>query len=96
MKLLQAVSAKVIELGDKYREVSLEHNKEIVKITKDSTTSNYIKQIPDWDIEVEHINNRFEIEGEIEAVEVTFEVKRKGKRKYETHKEYYKILNLEE
>ncbi len=47
------------------------------------------------DDEVEYIEDRFKIEGEISVVIVNFDVKLPKKRKYQTHKEYYKIVDVD-
>ncbi|CAK7080354.1 hypothetical protein [Tissierella sp.] len=92
MDLMEAIIKTKLELLDKYKDVKYK-NDEVVIMTKNTTTSNYIKKQANMaTTKVKHIENRFEIEGEIEAIKVTFEVKYPEKRKYIDHEEYYEVI----
>ena len=93
MKLEKAIEERKEELSDKYRDV-VYIGYEIVDMTKNTTTSSYIKEKIDIDsVNVELIKDRFkEIDGEIKAVKVVFDVKYPRKKKYSKHEEYYRIV----
>lgn len=96
MKFDKALSQVIPELMDRYKEVMYK-GYEVVKMTRNTTTSTYGYEKPTVDIndiEVKHIKNRFEeIDGEITAIKVVFDIKYPRKRKYSPHEEYFKIIN---
>lgn len=92
MKLYCAMVITSGELRKKYKEVYYNSN-EIVKLTKNSCESNFIrKSFELTEVEVEQIPDKTQIEGKIEAIKVIFDVKLPGKRKFNSHYEYYKII----
>ena len=92
MKLKEAIEQTELELIQKYKEVKYKSS-EIVIMNRDTTTSYYIKKDADINtLKVVPIISRSSIEGAIEAVKVIFEVKAPRKRKFRSHKEYYKII----
>lgn len=95
LNLMESIQKTKLELLNKYKEVHYE-NDELVLITKDTIKSNYIrKRVYLEKTNVEYIENRFNIEGEIEAIKVNFKVKYPRRRKYSRHEEYYKIVERE-
>lgn len=94
MILDKALSKVTEELMNKYKEV-IYKGYEVVEMTSNTTTSGYIaKKIDIKSVKVQHIKNRFkEVEGEITAIKVVFDVKYPRKRKYSHHEEYFKIIN---
>lgn len=94
MKFDKAIEQTKQDLLNKYKGV-IYKGYELVDMTANTTTSSYIAERIDIDaIKVEHIKNRFEeIEGEIKAIKVVFDVKYPRKRKYSSYEEYYRILD---
>lgn len=94
MILDKALSEAIEELQNKYKEV-IYKGYEVVEMTSNTTTSGYISKTIDIEsARVQHIKNRFkEIEGEVTAIKVVFDVKYPRKRKYSHHEEYFKIIN---
>lgn len=94
MKFEIALEQVKQELMNKYKEV-IYKGYEVVEMTSNTTTSGYIvKTLDIGRIRVQHIKNRFkEIDGEIMAIKVVFDIKYPRKRKYNHHEEYFKIIN---
>lgn len=94
MKFDKAVERAGQELLERYKEV-IYKGYEVVEMTSNTTTSGYISKVIDMDsVKVQHIRNRFkEIDGEITAVKAIFDIKHHGKRKYNHHEEYFKVIN---
>lgn len=92
MKFNKAVEEIRQELLDRYKDV-VYLGYEVVDMTSNTTTSSYTSERIDIDVvDVSIIKNRFkEIEGEIKAIKVIFDVKLPNKRKYNRHEEYFKI-----
>ncbi len=94
MKFDKAVEQTRQELLNKYKDV-IYKGYEVVYMTSNTTTSSYIEEEIDIDeIEVIPIKNRFkEVEGEIKAIKVVFDVKYPRKREYNHHEEYFRIID---
>lgn len=94
MKFDKAIEETKQELLKKYKDV-VYMGYEVVSMTSNTTTSNYIRERVNIDeIDVILIKNRFkDIEGEIKAIKAVFDVKYPGKRKHNRHEEYYQITN---
>lgn len=92
MKFDKAVEETKQELLSRYKDV-VYLGYEVVDMTSNTTTSSYIREPIDIDAaDVSVIKNRFkEIDGEIKAIKVIFDVKLPKKRKYNRHEEYFKI-----
>lgn len=92
MEFDKAIKQIQKELLNRYKDVVYVGYK-VVHMTKNTTTSSYIEeQVDIATINVTPIKNRFEeIDGEIKAIEVVFDVKLPRKRKYNRHKEYFRI-----
>lgn len=94
MKLSNAIDIKINELLQEYREVQYESNEKI-EMNRNVNKSEFLSEECNLDhTEVEIIDNRFnELDDTyINAVEVKFKIKRKGKRKFEDLKVYYRII----
>lgn len=94
MKLDEAIVQAKQELLNKYTDVVYK-GYEVVDMTSNTTTSSYISEKIDVEkIKVIRIENRFkDIEGEIKAIKIIFDVKYPRKRKYNIHEEYFRIIN---
>lgn len=92
MKLVVGIEKKKEELLGVYADVRFKEV-ERIKMSKNSNTSNYISQEVDIEsVEVELIENRQDIEGEIDAFMVVFEVRLPRKRKYMKKEVYYREI----
>ena len=95
MKFDKAIEKTKQELLNKCKDV-IYKGSEVVKMTSNTTTSDYTSEQIDIDatIDVIPIKNRFiEIEGKIKAIKVIFDVKLPNKRKYSKHEVYFRIIN---
>lgn len=92
MKLVEAIGKMKEKLLETYVDVKYKEVEKI-KMTKNSNTSNYIREEVDLEsTQVEIIEDRSKIEGEIDALVVVFEVKLPRKRKYISKEVYYKEI----
>lgn len=90
MTLQEAINKTIEELLKKYKDVQYNCNTK-VQISSCLTSEDYLAPTINLDTQVEYIENRFELEETIDAVQVSFNVKLPRKRTYTTHCEYYKL-----
>lgn len=92
MKLKDAIEFTINNiLKSKYKEVQYVDN-ETVRMSSNFTIADLRKRNISLDTEVELITNRFDIQGEIDAVIVNFDVKFPRKRKFIRHQEFYRFV----
>lgn len=98
MKLQDAIDDTISQLikSKQYRDVKKTFSANKITLTKTdngiSEGENFFSKVSNLNTEVERIQNRFAIEGIINAIKVRFEVKLPRKRKYTWHYEYYKVI----